>query len=1388
MKLFKILTTVILASIASATSAQSTAPLTFGDSNTDEDNWNYLMHFKLWGTEGISFGNKPTFSDTLGWVGTATGNLESLGNGGSIGGPIIVGGSITNKSTESIKITTGPIRSDGTITAQVGNGIVKCSSTASTSSCSTDKVPEIRPTLKIPTLPESIPWSPGITVSSHEQKVINVDTTCPETGVCDLFYESINLGEDGTLIVSMPESGRTTRIFTKSLNMVTHPQIVIRYTNKGNLELSDYEGNLLIYVDNDINFANTDYSTIMGTFVSTGTIELTNNITFSGQMIANNLIIGNEIGGSYFRFMPFKGPDISLSLLGNRANIFEENDTWQAVNLGLNNAAKVDVTFDYCFEFYSATGVQNTYAGYQDVAASDASHKFPICNKGESAKATIKAGDTKTEGILIKPLVDGYIEKNESLWLQINNLEGAKLASNYENGIGYKINIVSNDKSPIVSSELVVSVNEDSKHTFTSSEFKFQHALQKFASVIITSIPAKGSLTLNGTAVKVNTTIAVANLSKFTYTPAANDFGNSYTTFKYKVVGDGTGANTSVEYNATVNVIPVNDKPTAAETIFYVNELDHAVSGGPIEVKDVANERSKDTYTYKVVEKTGSDYAAFNDAFKIVKLTNDNATIEVKTGAVLDYNKKKQYVVYATVTDNAATETKVAAGSLTSEQFKITVNVTESSPPESSSSEKNETVIVKLDPLHFEIDSVAVTDKEENQSLWNRLMKYKLWGTDQVIFNKHGFKISESSGYTGTAKGDVIFNDYVHTLGGPIVSGRDLVFAKGPANKDSLIEGSIYARNLYLPDWYKADDSRFDGNICFEGTINFGMPNENSQFSDYIWTLNRFIENAHKDNDSKQKKGMVYADWNEDLPDPSAVNLDGPYKKCPDDVPRPDKDLSVPVLDETSITWEPAVDLNSSYYGEIQYIHVPPVTAVDVKNEHTWFDKFVDNIHFEGNYGKKLYILMPSRAQNADGKTGRLTRIFTKKGVNISGSANDTKIQVAYVNNTAKWNGSSWVKADGNAIDEDAITVVPDSNYAGNLLFYTNADIYWSAMNSNKESDYQGTYITTGDFTIEDHINVTGQLIAGGTLWFESEFSGDFHYVTFNKSEVSSSQSSSSSSATSSSTVKSSSSTQAMSSSWSEAIGSSNSSTLRSSSSTVVKSSSSSKTIATNSSSSRNDKASSSSYNNAKFSSSSVPSSSWSEAIGSSNSSTLRSSSSAVAKSSSSSKGIAAKSSSSRNDKASSSSYNNAKSSSSSAPSSSWSEAIGSSNSSTLRSSSSTTAKSSSSSKGIATNSSSSRNDKASSSSYNDKKSSSSSKISDGEIPDFYVRMTGAFEFEIVMDESVPSIAKKYAVMDMKGQVLTVGELNDKNAYVKVPTRGAYIVKVGLGYRRINVR
>ena len=66
--------------------------------------------------------------------------------------------------------------------------------------------------------------------------------------------------------------------------------------------------------------------------------------------------------------------------------------------------------------------------------------------------------------------------------------------------------------------------------------------------------------------------------------------------------------------------------------------------------------------------------------------------------------------------------------------------------------------------------------------------------------------------------------------------------------------------------------------------------------------------------------------------------------------------------------------------------------------------------------------------------------------------------------------------------------------------------------------------------------------------------------------------------------------------------------------------------------------------------------------------------------------------------------------------------------------------------------------------------------------------MVGAFEFEIVIDETLPSSANKYAVMDMMGQVVSVGELSEKSARIKVPTAGAYVVKVNLNYKRVNIR
>ena len=72
--------------------------------------------------------------------------------------------------------------------------------------------------------------------------------------------------------------------------------------------------------------------------------------------------------------------------------------------------------------------------------------------------------------------------------------------------------------------------------------------------------------------------------------------------------------------------------------------------------------------------------------------------------------------------------------------------------------------------------------------------------------------------------------------------------------------------------------------------------------------------------------------------------------------------------------------------------------------------------------------------------------------------------------------------------------------------------------------------------------------------------------------------------------------------------------------------------------------------------------------------------------------------------------------------------------------------------------------------------------------PSFRVEMVAPFEFDIVFDKDTPSLAKQYAVMDMKGQVLSVGELSNADTRVKVPTSGSYIIGVGYTYKQVNVK
>ena len=85
-------------------------------------------------------------------------------------------------------------------------------------------------------------------------------------------------------------------------------------------------------------------------------------------------------------------------------------------------------------------------------------------------------------------------------------------------------------------------------------------------------------------------------------------------------------------------------------------------------------------------------------------------------------------------------------------------------------------------------------------------------------------------------------------------------------------------------------------------------------------------------------------------------------------------------------------------------------------------------------------------------------------------------------------------------------------------------------------------------------------------------------------------------------------------------------------------------------------------------------------------------------------------------------------------------------------------------------------------------KSSSSYADDDFASPSFSIRMTAPFEFVIVLDEPAANSKKTFAVMDLQGGVLQEGVIESSETTVPVLSKGSYIVKVGLGYRRVNVR
>jgi len=117
-----------------------------------------------------------------------------------------------------------------------------------------------------------------------------------------------------------------------------------------------------------------------------------------------------------------------------------------------------------------------------------------------------------------------------------------------------------------------IGATENQYYTFSAADFGFGDSADSPAnslqSVLITTLPAQGSLTLNGVAVSAGQEVTLAALSTLKFKAATDRSGSAYASFTFQVRDNGGTANGGVNLDQspntiTFNVANVNNAPVA---------------------------------------------------------------------------------------------------------------------------------------------------------------------------------------------------------------------------------------------------------------------------------------------------------------------------------------------------------------------------------------------------------------------------------------------------------------------------------------------------------------------------------------------------------------------------------------------------------------------------------------------------------------------------------------------------------------------------------------------------------------------------------------------------------------------------------------------------------
>lgn len=719
---------VSVAGAAEATYENDVYPLVFGTTTftaeqlqdptlTDDDlvafkdaqlkMWKRLMKYKLFATgseggTGIFMQSNAFITDSVGYVGSAKGNLETRNTGHALGGPILFGGSFKNESGYD-SLLTGPVRflknfgttNQGTTNnyfagnycfdggynqANTQPGLTNgAGNVLSSSDCqSTDVVYAVDTDLDVPVSKVANNSTDSYNMN-NSIAYIHVPPTTDSTAYI-VNVKNIDFNNQSKLYVVMPPEGRLTKIFVSGTmsNIAGGDEIAVIYAEPDSwngsawtkfgapVDNADYAGNLLFYLKNSLNIQSGE-KTIQGTFISLGDIFFGQHSKFAGQLIAKKIEIDHDFQAKDFKYVPFNPPQISLSLAAN--DKISEDDpnapgySGTPLNISLSKAPDTDVKFDYCFEFLGTEESGSNYATQNDVDM--AKIKLPICGTDTLSAAFKQGSKTLTKPIKIWVNDDDIIEKRETFKLNIFHLTGGTFSDNSREW-PVTMSIYDNDKQPVVPPVITPKCPADPKFTILEdgllniNSVKVPGEDDKGGSydalddylIKITALPTKGALNYGGVKItatgKEVTPVAIDN-NYLQFKPAPNGNGSPYATVKYSVsfTNEDGVETTATGCTWTINVTPVNDAPVVKN---YAASVREDVAVGFMLPKSLgATDVENDKLTYKITANNGASGKTFEivDGFFYVR-------------EKLDYESTPFYPLIVEVSDGKDKTTIVA--------------------------------------------------------------------------------------------------------------------------------------------------------------------------------------------------------------------------------------------------------------------------------------------------------------------------------------------------------------------------------------------------------------------------------------------------------------------------------------------------------------------------------------------------------------------------------------------------------------------------------------------------------------------------------------------------------------------------------------------------------